>query len=272
MMMLCTLNIAKAQDKAPGTSPEVVPQVQELPQIAKPENEYFSDPYSPISQFDPAEIDEEEEVLERFAEYGRLIHIGFNIGAVQPTGPMFNIYTMGWMMGTRVTYFLDWNFGFTFHANIGRSKMEFVNTNPATSSTVETFTGTATLFNMGFGLQFYPNFNDISKSIAWLNPSVLLGFEAFVINDRISDQNLEDLKNYDVNDPSHKVAAPGLFMGMGVDIPLIRKTVYLGLDFMYHMTFFPSYNYRIDTTDPNFGDLDYSGKIITYGMSIIWNL
>jgi len=210
--------------------------------------------------------------VERFSEFGRLLHIGFDVTAVQPTGPMFNIYTMGWMMGTRITYFLDWNLGFTFHANIGKSRMSFLNTNPATSSTVPTFTGTATLFDLGFGIQFYPNFNDISKSIAWLNPSLLLGFEAFVINDRLSDQNLEDLKTFNVSDPSHKVVAPALFMGMGIDIPLIRKTVYLGLDFTYHMTFFPSYNYRIKKTDPNFGDLNYSGKILTYGMSIIWNI
>ena len=268
-MFLYTLNSLSAQEQ------ETPSQVQNPTVLDETDTRYYADPFSPISQFDPAEIDEEEEVTERFYEYGRLIHLSVNISAVQPIGPMFDIYTMGWTIGTKFTYFLDWNFGFMFHANIGKTRMSFLNSDPVTAGLVEEFTGSATLFNMGFGVQYYPNLYDISKSLAWLNPSFTFGFEAFLINDTLSEEDLEALKNYNIQDPSHKATAPGLFFGLGVDIPILRKVVYLGLEFMYHFTFFPSTNYRINTTEPgaaSFQNLDYSGRILTYGVNIIWNI
>lgn len=277
-ILLCTLYTANAQEQpAPAAAEQVVvePTMQlQAPtlQSTKPENEYYADPFSLVSQFDPEDIDEEEEATERFYEYGRLIHISLSMYAAQPRGPMASIYTMGWMIGTRFTYFLDWDLGFTFNIAIGRSRMDFTNSNPLTAAIVPTFTGTATLFDMGFGLAYYPNFHDISKSIAWLNPSILFGLEMFMINDKLDDQDLEDLKDYGVNDPSHRVTAPSLFMGMGLEIPLLRNTVFMGIEFVYHMTFFPSYNYRIDSTDLNFGSLDYSGRFFSYGFNIIWNI
>lgn len=253
---------------------EVIPQATPA-QDNRFQEDHFADPFSPISQFDPAEIDEEEEVNERFYDYGRLIHIAFGGNLTQPVGPFSTFYTTGWMLGVRFTYFLDWNLGLTFHTGLGRSSISYINPNPLTSPLVPEFTGKATLFDLGFGIKFYPNFHDISSSIAWLNPSILLGLELFVLNDELNDQDLETLKAYNINDPSHRVTAPAVFMGMGLDIPLLRKVVYLGLEFMFHVTFFPSYNYRIEKNDPHFGEdtgLDYSGRFLSYGAHIIWNI
>jgi len=258
----------------PQAQEEVIPQA--LPsQTVRPEEDHYSDPFAPIAQFDPAEIDEEEEVTERFYDYGRLIHISFGGGLAQPVGPFSTFYSTGWMLGTRFTYFLDWDLGITFHTGIGRAGISYLNPNPVTSGIVPEFTGKATLFELGFGIKYYPNFYDISRSIAWLNPSLLLGLELFVINDEINDQDLEDLKTYNINDPSHRVTAPAVFMGLGLDIPILRKVVYVGLEFVFHVTFFPSYNYRIEDNDPHFGadtGLNYSGRFLSYGMHIIWNI
>jgi hypothetical protein len=253
------------------TPAEVIPPVSTTGDVTE-DLQHYSDPFSPISQFDPDQIDEEEEVTERFYDFGRLVHISLGGGIAQPTGPMVNIYNVGWMIGTRFTYFLDWDLGITFHANIGRSSMSIINPNPITYNIVPEFTGTATLFNMGLGVKFYPNFYDISKSIAWLNPSILIGMEVFMINDRINEQDLEDLKTYNINDPSHRATAPSVFMGAGVDIPFLRNVLYLGLEFIYHLSFFPSTNYRIDANDPHFGQLDYSGRFFTYNVQFIWNI
>ncbi|MFH1223664.1 MAG: hypothetical protein V1647_04910 [Pseudomonadota bacterium] len=232
------------------------------------DKDYYADPFSDFSELESQDEEEEEEAMERFYSYGRLFHIELFGDMATPTGSMSDIYHTGWMMGGRISYFLDWNIAITFHIGMGQLSVSFLNSDPLTYNAFPTFTGTAVLFDMGFGIKYYFNLKDISRVIAYLNPAIKVGAEFSIINDSMDTAYGPPL----APDISHRSVAPGLFAGMGMEIPIFRKKIFLGADFTYHMSFFPSSNPKIPTGSTYFQNLDYSGGYMTYGGQLIWNL
>jgi len=266
-VFFASLGIIYAQE-TPNVSTEQPAAPQEAPTKAKTNDSYYADPFSDLAELDSPEEEEQEEAMDRFYGYGRIFHIDMYGGLAYLRGPMSYIYHGGWMMGARISYFLDWDLALTFHVGIGKAAMEFPN--PVTSDNYPTFTGSATLFNMGFGLKYYLNFHDISHAIAYINPALNFGGEMSVINDALDMSDIP--ATVSITDPSHKMVSPGLFFGLSIEFPIFRKSVYLGGDFLYHLSYFPARNSKVATTDPHFGSLDYSGTYMTLGGSFIINL
>ena len=169
-----TTNINTDQPSAPQEAPK-----------AKSTDSYYADPFSDLAELENQDEEADEEAIDRFYAYGRIFHISVFGNATQLYGPMSGIYHSGWFMGGRISYFLDWDLALTFHVSIGRATMSFANPNPADSALIPTFTGSATMFNMGLGLKYYFNFHDISKAIAYINPAVHFGAEMSIINDAL---------------------------------------------------------------------------------------
>jgi hypothetical protein len=213
------------------------------------------DPFTSYDQNLAAE-EEEEEALERFYTYGRFLQIDAFYNMVYLFKPMANIYLNPFLAGIKVSYFLDWNVAIVLHVGLGEMDVDF-----AGSNGTDRFGGSAYLFTTGLSLKYYPNFHDVSKYIAFLNPFILFGAEILMINDKVTDYTISGT----FNDPSHKVFAPSLFFGCGLEFPIFRKTFYLGGEFLYHLSMFPSENSKIPIGDPNFGHLDYSGTFMTFG-------
>jgi len=266
-IFFASLSVIYAQE-APGVSTEQPAAPQEAPAKTKSTDSYYADPFSDMAELENQEEEEQEEALDRFYGYGRIFHIELYGSMDYLNGPMSYIYHRGWLMGARISYFLDWDLAITFHVSLGKATMEFAN--PVTADNYPTFTGSATLFNMGFGLRYYFNFHDISRAIAYINPAINFGAEMSIINDALDMSNIPSTIN--INDPSHKMVAPGLFFGLSIEFPIFRKSVLLGGDFLYHLSYFPSTNNKIASNDPHFGNLDYSGTYMTLGGSFIINL
>ena len=267
-VFFCSLSVIYAQETTNiNTDQPSAP--QEAPK-SKGTDSYYADPFSDLAELENQDEEEQEEAIDRFYAYGRIFHITAYGNMVGMFGAMSEIYHGGWLMGGRVSYFLDWDLAITFHVSIGKSSMEFANPNPADQALIPTFTGSAVLFNLGLGLKYYFNFHDISKAIAYVNPAIHFGAEMSIINDSL---NMDDIPpSININDPSHKMVGPGLFFGLSLEIPIFRKSVYLGGEFMYHWSFFPAVNNKIPYGDPHFGLLDYSGKYITLGGNFTINL
>ena len=242
---------------------------QEAPK-AKSGDSYYADPFSDMAELENQEEEEEEEAIERFYAYGRIFHVELYASPGGFYGPMSEIYHKPWLMGGSISYFLDWDLAFSFHVGIGKASMSFLNPDPTDYNLLPEFTGSAVMFNLGFGLKYYINFNDISRVIAYINPAIHVGAELTIISDSLDMDNIPPSIN--LNDPSHKMTAPGLFFGMSLEMPIFRKSIYIGGDFMYHLSFFPADNTKIPVGDPHFGALNYSGSYMTIGGKFIFNL
>jgi len=267
LVFFASLSTVYAQE-IPGVSTEQPAAPQEATTKTKSTDGYYADPFSDLAELESQEEEEEEEALDRFYGYGRIFHIDLYGGMDYLRGPMSYIYHRGWLIGGRISYFLDWDLALTVHTSLGKASMEFAN--PVTSDNYPTFTGSATLFNMGLGLKYYFNFHDISRAIAYINPAITLGAEMSIINDSLDMSDIPSTLS--VSDPSHKMIAPGLFFGLSIEFPIFRKSVYLGGDFIYHLSYFPAKNSKIPANDPHFGSLNYSGTYMTLGGSFIINL
>ena len=266
-IFFASLGYIYAQE-TPDVSTEQPAAPQEAPTKTKNTDGYYADPFSDLAELENQDEEEQEEAMDRFYGYGRIFHVSAYGSMAYLRGPMSYMYHSGWLMGGRITYFLDWDLAITFHMSIGKTAMEFLN--PVTADNYPLFTGSATLFNTGFGLKYYFNFNDISRAIAYINPALNVGAELSIINDSLDMSDMPT--TLVINDPSHKMVAPGLFFGMSIEFPIFRKSIYIGGDFTYHLSYFPSRNSKIPINDIHFGSLDYSGTYMTLGGSLIINL
>jgi len=231
-------------------------------------NSYYADPFSDFTELESQDEEEEQEAMERFYSYGRLFHIAFFGEVASATGSMANIYHRGFLMGGRISYFLDWDIAITFNIGVGTLPVSFPNSDTVTRGAYPLFTGSALLFNLGFGIKYYFNFQDISRAIAYINPAFQTGMELSIINDSMDTYNAPS----GVPDISHRSVAPGLYAGMSLEMPIFRKRIYLGASFIYHISFFSDTNKKILPTDQYHRNLDYSGNYMTYGGQLIWNM
>jgi len=231
---------------------------------------FFADPFSEIES---AEDDEYEESIERFYSYGRIMHLSVYFNFMNVTGNMSEVYTSGFLAGARISYFIDWDLAITFNFAMGKLGVDIINTNPLTGYSPQFITGGAIVGNLGLGLKYYINFHDISKVIAFINPSVSIGAEMTVIGDYIDEYILDELATKGVTeDPGHRFTGGGVYFSFGLEFPIFRKSILLGGDFTYHLSFFPSANENVPFGDATYGNLLYNGHFMTYGFNLIWNL
>jgi hypothetical protein len=267
ILAFCISTVLAAQDFSSSDSFFLEPEEEKSPSSP---SIFFADPFSEI---ETAEDDEYEESLERFYSYGRIMHLGAYMNFVNVMGNMSDIYTSGVLAGIRISYFIDWDLALTFHFGMGKLGVDILNTNAAIGNSPQFLTGGAIIGNLGLGLKYYINFHDISKVIAFLNPAVSLGAEMTVISDWLDDEILDELEMKNIyTDPGHRTVGPGMYFSFSIEFPIFRKSIYLGGEFTYHLSFFPSSNPEVLYTDPTFGNLLYNGHFMTYGFNLIWNL
>ena len=232
---------------------------------------YYNDPFSEI---ETSEDEEYEEAMDRFYAFGRILHLSLHGEFISVRGPMADVYKPGAMGGLTINYFIDWDVAILFGFNLGALSVSIPNVNPLISF-VNPITGTATVANIEMGIKYYLNFYDISKPVAYINPAIIAGVEMTIIKDQIDQEILKKFATYNIPDASHRSIAPGLFAGMSIEIPIFRKSIYIGAEFLYHFSFFPSTNSSItavNSLDPTYSWIDYSGHYMTYGMYLTWNL
>lgn len=221
-------------------------------------------PGDPTSSFDDSFDSQEEENYERFFSFGRFLHLSGYGSIVTPIGPMTQIYLSGMGFGTNLSYFIDWNvaIGFNFSLNMLPINIIYENTGE--------ITGVGYLTATDIYLKYYFNFFDISKFIASLNPFLKLGAGIYVLSDSI-DIN-ETITDYVGFSPARTAIAPGVVAGIGLEYDIFRKMFLLGVEVLYHYTLFSSTNSSLEGTDNKIlNSLDYSGNLITVGISLILN-
>ncbi len=192
--------------------------LQSAPAQAQSDHDEAYDPFADYSEFDEAS-DEEADIY--FFKHGRFLTAGFAIGPRIFTENMASIYGPAATYGVYLSYFFDLRLALMMGFMVSDHKVT-IETLPTGS-----YSGNVSLTALNIDLKYYFNTQNVTRGLADLNPYALGGFTNW---DRV--YTLQD------SDGSDRDSTVGLDLGVGLEIPLMRKKGYLGIQAVYHLISF----------------------------------
>jgi hypothetical protein len=199
------------------------------------------DPFADFSEFE-SNRDEEDDI--NFFKNGRMLTLGFQGGMVTYTGEMGQKYQPSFRYGLFVSYFFDLHFATQLNWLVTDSPVSF--RSPTTN-----MVGNSSLNSLGFSVKYFLNTQNVTKGLADLNPYFLLGMGSHTRTVRLSGTS-----------GGLKHNAMGFNGGMGIELPMLRKKLFWGLQLNYDLV-----NFK-DENEP------FSYNSVDYGTSKgdFWNL
>lgn len=202
--------------------------------LAQNDTDETYDPFADYSEFDEAS---EEEADIHFFRNGRFLTVGLVAGMRGWTDRLASLYGSGPTYGLFLSYFFDLNLALQFGFLTGDYDFNLNFTNPNTGqNTVNT--GNVSLTLMNFHLKYYFNTQNVTKGLANLNPYMVGGLS-------------QAYRTYTVSgvDGYSREAVVGLDGGVGLEIPLLRRKAFFGVQAVYHMIQFKDENTALIGTD-----------------------
>lgn len=187
------------------------------------------DPFTDYSEFDE-ESDEEADI--NFFKNGRFFTLGMAGGTRGFTGNFADAYSAAPTFGLFLTYFFDLRLALSLGFQTGDHAVSF-------PTNLQTRTGNVSITSVNFDLKYYMNTQNVTRGLADLNPYVLAGFGQFH-----RTYTIAGLDGYS------RDSAMGMDLGAGLEIPLMRKKAFLGIQATYHYVNFEDESKRyIDGTE-----------------------
>lgn len=190
-----------------------------------PEEAY--DPFSDYSEFDEAS-DEEADI--NFFRNGRFLTVGLAVGPQTFTDGMAKAYGDGPAMGVYLSYFFDMRLAMALGLMAADHSVE-IKTVSGSACPSGTCTGTVSFNEVNFHLKYYFNTQNITKGLADLNPYMMGGFSQVTRTYSIAELLTRSKETVTSTD-----------LGFGIEIPLLRKKAYLGIQTLYHFVSFTDEN------------------------------
>jgi len=192
--------------------------------IAQAEDSF--DPFADYSEFEETR-DEEADI--NFFKNGRFFTLGFIGGQRDFTSKLKEITTPSPTFGVYFSYFFDLRFSLQFTFITGQHKYNF--TTPAN----EKITSSSTLTSYGLSVKYYFNTQNVTKGLASLNPYLISGFSQ-VTRTASSSSSLDVAKE----------GAMGFTIGGGLEVPLLRNSMFAGFQAAYHLVNFKNEQTEIE--------------------------
>ncbi len=211
LFFLCSLMLAASWTAHAETLPHLKTPSSVL--IAQDEGDDSYDPFADYSEFEEAS-DEEEDI--NFFKNGRFFTMGFVGGMRSFMGQKKNVYGSGPTYGLFLSYFFDLRFALQFGFGTGDHDFHV-------RSATQELTGNASFTYTSFALKYYFNTQNVTRGLADLNPYVLGGFSQYYRTITV-----------DGYDSFSKDPAVGFDFGGGIEIPMMRKKMYFGIQATYH--------------------------------------
>jgi hypothetical protein len=171
------------------------------------------DPFADYSEFEH-ETDEEEDI--NFFRNGRMVNLGMYGGYQMHTGNLGQKVSNGIKYGLFITYFFDLRFALQFSYITGNYSTLFQSSN-------KYLEGNANFTATSFNVKYYFNTQNVTRGLADLNPYTIFGFS----------NNYKTLTFNSVTGHT-KEGALGFDGGVGMEIPMLRRKMYFGMQFTYH--------------------------------------
>ena len=206
------------------------------------------DPFTDYSEFEE-ESDEEADI--NFFRNGRFFTLGIAGGYRGFTGNFADIYQGAPNFGLFLTYFFDLRLAMSLGFQTGDHAVLFTSNNSS-----NTYTGNVSITQINVDLKYYLNTQNVTRGLADLNPYIVGGFGQFY-----RTYTLSGLDTYARDNTM------GFDLGAGVEIPLMRKKAYLGLQATYHLVEFSDENKKYVNGGTEILDKPISGDF--YNMLVI---
>jgi hypothetical protein len=193
-----------------------------------PEEAY--DPFSDYSEFDE-NSDEEADI--NFFRNGRFFTVGLAVGPQSFTDGMDKAYGDGPTMGVYLAYFLDLNLALSLSLNSADHSVVL-------KTTSQEYSGNVSFSNVGLHLKYYLNTQNVTKGLADLNPYLIGGFSQVTRSYTIAELLTQTKDTVTSSD-----------LGVGIEIPLMRRKAYFGVQALYNFLNFSDENRRfVNGIDP----------------------
>lgn len=194
-------------------------QVKDSYLLAQSDPDEAFDPFSDYSEFDEAS---EEEADINFFRNGRFFTLGLAGGVRNFTGNFQQQYQSSATYGVILTYFFDLRSAFSLSFLMGDHAVNFTTNNKS-----KTYTGNVSITSINMDFKYYFNTQNATRGLADLNPYGILGFAQFY-------------RSYSIDNfsESSRDSTMGVEAGAGLEIPMMRKRGFLGIQGTYHMVNF----------------------------------
>ncbi|MFP5520019.1 MAG: outer membrane beta-barrel protein [Bdellovibrionia bacterium] len=179
------------------------------------------DPFADYSEFDE---DSDEEADINFFKNGRFLTAALFFGYRSFTQGMATNYQSGPAYGLQLSYFFDLRLALALSFVTGDHSVNIKTSGP-------TYTGNVSYSSLGFNLKYYLNTQNVTKGLADLNPYIIAG-----LTHHTRTYTFSEVDGFD------RAAALGFDGGLGIEIPLLRRKAYFGIQGVYHYVAFPDEN------------------------------
>ena len=194
---------------------------------AHAQDEFSGDAYDPFADYSEFEQANEEEADINFFRNGRFFTIGFMGGYRSFTQILGELYKPGVAFGGYISYFFDLRFAMQLSYLMGDHSFGL---NTSTSQ----IRGNISMQEIGFGLKYFMNTQNVTRGLAPINPYILLGI----------NQIYRSIK-YDGTVGTARDGTMGFLAAFGVEIPMMRNKMYFGAEAGYEYVNFPDENNQI---------------------------
>lgn len=187
-----------------------------------------SDAFDPFSDYSEFDQDSDEEADVNFFKNGRLLTIGLAAGPRQFTENMSKVYGSGPNFGIQISYFFDLKTALGVGIMTGDSSLKF---STLSGTTTNNYSGNVSFSSINFNLKYFLNTQNVTKGLADINPYILGGFSQWYRTITLSELSSQSREN-----------VMGADLGLGVEIPLMRRKAFLGFQATYHYINFADEN------------------------------
>ncbi|MBY0553492.1 hypothetical protein K2P97_03115 [bacterium] len=188
--------------------------------------------FDPFSDYNEVEQSAEEEADINFFKNGRFLTLGLLIGYRGFTDGFSQGYSSAVSWGVQFSYFFDLQLATSLSYSVSDSSVDFFSYNDANFTSISThYTGNVNIQTFDLNAKYYFNTENVTRGLADLNPYVLVGIGLFT--------RTYSLSSSFALEPDKPV---GFKIGSGIEIPLMRRRAYLGLQAAYHYVSFPDEN------------------------------
>lgn len=216
--------------------------------IAQAEEDDSFDPFADYSEFDDAS-DEEADI--NFFRHGRFLTLGFTMGMRGFTEGMSSVYGSGPTFGLFLSFFFDMRMALQLGFLTGDHPF-----NASQESSGRTLSGNVSMTWINVDLKYYFNTQNVTRGLADLNPYILGGFGK--IDRTISLSGAGESPGAD--------STTGLNLGAGLEVPIMRKKGFFGIQATYRYFTFPDENGRIPMSSAvnDFADQSANGDSMDF--------
>lgn len=188
------------------------------------------DPFADFSEFDNAA---EEEADINFFLNGRFFTLGILVGLRGYTQSLATIYSPAVTFGLFISYFFDLRFALQVGYLSSSHNLQILEANP-------TINGNVSFSSFAIDLKYYWNTQNVTRGLAELNPYIVGGFSQ---NSRTVTVSGEVAFSKD--------SAFGFDIGGGLEIPLLRNKMYVGIQATYQLVSFEDENSEVIDSESN---------------------